>query len=523
MLFNSYIFIYVFLPISLLGYFAFGRIGHHRVAIAWLVGASLFYYSWWNPAYLGLILLSIFVNYSFGVVLGNHKKYTLKKSILGAGVAFNLGLIGYFKYANFFIENFRLLTGSSFHLETIILPLAISFFTFQQIAYLVDAYKGETREHSFLHYCLFVTFFPQLIAGPIVHHKEMMPQFTSNAIYRLEYRNLAIGLTIFVIGLTKKVLLADGVAAYSTPVFNAAESDVALTFFEAWGGALAYTLQLYFDFSGYSDMAIGIAKMFGIRLPLNFNSPYKARNIIDFWRRWHITLSRFLRDYLYITLGGNRKGRARKYINIFTTMILGGLWHGAGWTFILWGGLHGLYLIINHGWHSLRRLLGHNLEMSYWFGRGVARIITFITVVISWVFFRAESFHGAKEILGAMIGANGLSLSGKMEATVGKFSPWLASHDIVFQGMFHNDLANWQAGIELIFLLLILVFFFPNTQQVMFRYKPAFETYHGEIKQFYNGWLEWKPSLISASATALLLYYTLSNLVRESEFLYFNF
>ena len=349
MLFNSYEFIFLFLPIVLLGFHLIGKQGHHRVAIAWLVGASLFFYGWWNPAYLLLMLFSVLFNYSVGVSLSNTSgRKLLSKTILTIGVSVNLAILGYFKYANFFVDNLNALSGTNLILNEVILPLAISFFTFQQIAYLVDAYRGKTKEYNFLHYCLFVTFFPQLIAGPIVHHKEMLPQFAKDAVYKLRSKHLAIGITIFALGLFKKVVLADGVSVYATPVFNAAEAGVMLTFFEAWGGALAYTFQLYFDFSGYSDMAIGIARMFGIRLPLNFNSPYKATSIIDFWRRWHITLSRFLRDYLYIPLGGSRKGRVRRYINLMTTMILGGLWHGAGWTFLLWGALHGFYLMINH-------------------------------------------------------------------------------------------------------------------------------------------------------------------------------
>jgi len=290
MLFNSAEFIFMFLPVVLLVFYMIGSFGNHRVAISWLVGASLFFYGWWNPAYLGLMLGSILFNYAMGAVLVGGKDGAHARLMLAVGVACNLAILGYFKYANFFVGNLNVLTGSSYHLETIILPLAISFFTFQQITFLVDASRGETREYNFLHYSLFVTFFPQLIAGPIVHHREMLPQFAKDSIYRVNQSSLAIGLVIFLLGLFKKVVLADGVAAYATPVFDAAESGVVITFFEAWAGALAYTFQLYFDFSGYSDMAIGIARMFNIHLPLNFNSPYKAVNIIEFWRRWHMTM-----------------------------------------------------------------------------------------------------------------------------------------------------------------------------------------------------------------------------------------
>jgi D-alanyl-lipoteichoic acid acyltransferase DltB (MBOAT superfamily) len=521
MLFNSFVFIFSFLPIAVLVFFAIGKQGHHRVAIAWLVAASLFFYGWWNPAYLGLILASILFNYAFGVLLGRQESRS--KVLLIVGVVCNLSLIAYYKYANFFIDNMNVLTGTDYQVRSILLPLAISFFTFQQIAYLVDAYKGETKEYNFLHYCLFVTFFPQLIAGPIVHHKEMLPQFAEDKNYRLNYSNLSVGLTIFIIGLFKKVILADGVAVYASPVFNAAEAGVALTVFEAWGGALAYTLQLYFDFSGYSDMAIGLARMIGIRLPLNFSSPYKANNIIEFWRRWHMTLSRFLRDYLYIPLGGANKGKWRRYLNLMLTMLLGGLWHGAGWTFVVWGMLHGSYLIINHAWRAVCKVLpGFNSGSSY-FGRFVARLITFIAVVVGWVFFRAESFDGAVNLVSTMFGKHGLSLPEQSEIWLSAWLPELLANQVSYDGMFNHNLVDWQHGLVKIFVLLAVVMLMPNTQQMMFKYKPVFETYKGELKQYSYSAFEWSPSLLHALITGLIFYYTLSNLVSESEFLYFNF
>ena len=519
MLFNSYIFIFIFLPITLTGFYLIGGRGHHRVAISWLVGASLFFYGWWNPAYLGLILASILVNYALGVSLGNRDTQR-SKPLLALGIAFNLGLIGYFKYANFFINNINWAFGSAFHLETIILPLAISFFTFQQIAYLVDAYRGETREYNFLHYCLFVTFFPQLIAGPIVYHKEILPQFAKDMIYRLNHERLAVGLTIFIIGLFKKVALADGVAEYATPVFHAAELGVALTFFEGWGGALAYTLQLYFDFSGYSDMAIGLACMFGIHLPINFHSPYKAVNIIEFWRRWHMTLSRFMRDYLYIPLGGNRLGNMRQFLNLTIIMFLGGLWHGAGWTFVLWGMLHGFYLVVNHAWHTVRRAMGHDLQNSSAWGRGISRILTFTAVVIGWVLFRAESFTGATHILNAMTGANGISLPAGLGNLQSLF--WLNEYGVLFNGPFYNGLAYWPSGIAMITLLLLIAFCLPNTQQFMRVYRPPVGISPKE-REHVNAGLQWKPSAGYALLTAITLYFSVNFLTKASEFLYFNF
>jgi len=519
MLFNSYSFIFIFLPIVLLGFHLIGKQGHHRVAIAWLVGASLFFYGWWNPAYLGLMMFSIFFNYGIGVSLGGAPKAPNKKPILIFGIVANLTLLGYFKYANFFVDNLNNITGTNIVLEQIILPLAISFFTFQQIAYLVDAWRGETREYNFLHYCLFVTFFPQLIAGPIVHHKEMLPQFAKDVVYKLRSKHLAIGLTIFAIGLFKKVVLADGIAVYATPVFDAAEAGITLTFFEAWGGALAYSLQLYFDFSGYSDMAIGLARMFGVRLPLNFNSPYKATSIIDFWRRWHITLSRFLRDYLYIPLGGSRKGEARRMTNLMITMLLGGLWHGADWTFVLWGGLHGLYLIINHGWRKLFPAVdpGRLRKLFGW-------TVTMLVVVVAWVPFRAESLDGATAVLQAMVGGNGLSLSEQLIGRLGSAEQWLVTQGVVFHGMFSNAVfGNQKYGLVWIAALILIAALLPNTQQFMRRYRPAFETYHGEIKRLNYRWLEWCPTRAWAFFTIILFTLAVLGLNRVSEFLYFQF
>jgi len=338
MLFNSYEFLFGFVPIVLLGaHFLAGR-GQQRLGVAWLVGMSLFFYGWWNPAFLGLIVGSVVFNFLVGSYLARHRLARGARLTLLGGILVNLGAIGYFKYAGFLVSAAGHAIGTNWETSGIVLPLAISFFTFQQIAYLIDAYRGETEEDDLLNYFLFVTFFPQLIAGPIVHHREMLPQFLRRGATRLRPNHLAVGITIFAIGLFKKVIIADGMAGYATPVFAAADRGFALTFPEAWSGVLAYSFQIYFDFSGYSDMAIGLARLLGIRLPINFFSPYKADSIIEFWRRWHISLSRFLRDYLYIPLGGGRAGVPARYRNILITMLLGGLWHGAGWTFIVWGG-----------------------------------------------------------------------------------------------------------------------------------------------------------------------------------------
>ena len=367
-------------------------------AKGFLVFASLFFYSWWNISYLPIILSSLLFNYIIGNSLNeNFKKVQVhKKSLLSFGIVSNVALLGYFKYTDFFIENFNLAFDGSVPLLHLALPLAISFFTFQQIAYLVDSYRGETAEYDFLNYALFVTFFPQLIAGPIVHHKEMMPQFASRWNLVKNYKNIALGLFIFSIGLFKKVVIADSFAAWATAGFNANT----LNFFEAWATSLSYTFQLYFDFSGYTDMAIGAALLFNIKLPINFNSPYKALDIQDFWRRWHITLSRFLRDYIYIPLGGNRKSSFRTYTNLLATFIIGGIWHGAGWTFVFWGFLHGMALVIHRFWKSIGMTMPKILA---WF-------ITFNFINVAWVFFRAKEWDDAIRVLSAMVSADNIKI-----------------------------------------------------------------------------------------------------------------
>lgn len=325
MLFNSYTFIFLFIPITVAGFFALARWAGHRVAVGWLTACSLFFYSWWDVTNLPIILISIFGNYVVGGLLSSPTRTTGgKKLVLTLGVAANLAALGYYKYTNFLVDNINALTGAELYVRTIVLPLGISFFTFQQVAFLVDAYRGETKEYDFVEYALFVCFYPQLIAGPIVHHKEIIPTFNSRRTDTARWSNIGLGLAIFTVGLFKKVVIADSVSGTANSVFGAAHAGGAPTLVSAWTGALAYTFQIYFDFSGYSDMCVGLGRMLGVTIALNFNSPYKAVNIVDFWRRWHITLSRFLRDYLYIGLGGNRKGPARRYVNLFLTMLLAG-------------------------------------------------------------------------------------------------------------------------------------------------------------------------------------------------------
>ncbi|MCP2730046.1 MBOAT family O-acyltransferase [Limnofasciculus baicalensis] len=501
MLFNSSEFIFLFLPITLLVFFGIGKY-YDKFAIAWLVATSLFFYSWWNPAYLILLISSLLFNYFIGYALSQQFESSLrKKIILFLGIIVNLSLITYFKYANFFLSTANDITGTEFNLTQVILPLGISFFTFEQITFIVDVYRGITKESSLLNYALFVTFFPRLIAGPIILHRETIPQFANPSIYRFNSEDMEVGITIFMIGMAKKVLIADNIAIYATPVFNAAAQGVPITFYDAWSGALAYTFQLYFDFSGYSEMALGAARMFGIKLPLNFNSPYQAVNISDFWRRWHITLSNFSRDYLYIPLGGNRQGKIRHNINLMITMLLGGLWHGAGWTFVFWGGLHGAYLVINHQWRSFRKSLGHDLKKTHWWSVGLACFVTFIAVVVGWVFFRAENLNSAVAILKTMIGANGLSMSASVVPERKK----------------------------LLVVLLLFVWFVPNTQQWLSKYSPALNLPRAETSPSWGNrlWqkIQWQPTKLIGVLFGILAFILIKIVLEapKTEFLYFNF
>ena len=477
MLFNSFLFLFAFLPAAFVVFFVAGR-QRHRLAAASLLVASLLFYSWWNPVHVWILIGSFVGNYGIGVALartnatGRHSS----RAILTAGVVANLTLLGYFKYAAFLATNLNALLGTHWTVSATALPLGISFFTFTQIAFLVDVSRGAVREYDFIHYGLFVTYFPHLIAGPVLHHAEMMPQFERAETYRLNYEQVARGLTLFVIGLFKKVIFADGVQAYVGTAFDLGAQAPQLI--GAWSGVLAYTLQIYFDFSGYSDMAVGLSLMFGVQLPLNFDSPYQARNIIDFWRRWHMTLSRFLRDYLYFPLGGNRHGAVRRYLNLMTTMVLGGLWHGAGWTFVIWGGLHGAFLVINHAWRAVR-----GVETAADSPRLVAtlasRTLTFLAVAVAWVFFRAKTVQEAVGVLKGLVLLNGLVLPSQLE----------------LPGVLVRALS--------IGALLCVALIMPNSQTIVS--------------------LNWKPSPTWAFIVATLAAIALIQLNRPSEFIYFQF
>ncbi len=504
MLFNSLVFIYVFLPVTIVLTLAFGRLDR-RAAAAFLAAASFFFYGWWNPTYLWLLAASILFNYAVAIGIARSAiGASGRQRLLIIGIAGDLALLGYYKYADFLLSTVGAVTGAAVPHLGIVLPIGISFFTFTQIAFLVDTARGAAEEYDFVRYALFVTFFPHLLAGPLFHHKEMMPQFAAAETYRPKAENLSVGLTIFVIGLVKKVVLADGMAGFAAPLFDAAGAGAEPNLLQSWGGALAYTFQLYFDFSGYSDMAIGAARCVGILLPLNFNSPYKAANIIDFWRRWHMTLSRFLRDYLYVPLGGNRHGKGRRYLNLFLTMLLGGLWHGAAWTFVAWGALHGIYLCANHAWQALRRRIGFAPGGWGAGGRTCAVALTFLATVIGWVLFRATSFAAALRILAGMAGLNG---------TAGPESLFGVAYGAALYGGIDETLA--------LAALALITFLAPNTQQFMAGFRPSLPGRAVTAKAARA--LQWsaRPGWALAMAAALLL--ALSRMSGVSPFLYYQF
>jgi D-alanyl-lipoteichoic acid acyltransferase DltB (MBOAT superfamily) len=409
MLFSSYHFIFIFLPVALTGYFLFRIFAPKSLTLFWLILVSLAFYAYWEVWNLLVLFTSVIVNFTCGSALAERARAGKStKLLLAAGIAFNVGLIGYFKYSGFFATNVNAVFGTEIPVLELVLPLAISFFTFQEIAYLVDSSRGSTYGYRFKDYLLMVTFFPHLIAGPIVNHRILMRQFSNPEAISITAQTFALGIGLFVFGLSKKVLLADNMAPHANLVFDGVARGTSPTFADAWIGALAYTLQLYFDFSGYSDMALGLGLLFGIRLPLNFNSPYKAVSIVDFWRRWHMTLSAFLRDYLYIPLGGSRRGPLRRYTNLIATMLLGGLWHGAGWTFVVWGAFHGAGLAICHGWN---RLTGGHIFKLVWLDTWVARGLTLLFVIFGWVLFRSDSMSTASTMMATMVGLNGFDFT----------------------------------------------------------------------------------------------------------------
>ncbi|MGA2895599.1 MAG: MBOAT family protein [Xanthobacteraceae bacterium] len=529
MLFNSYVFIFVFLPTVLTLYFVLRRLPNPGWAIGCLVLASLVYYAWWRPEFVLLLLFSVSVNYGLGRLLSDGGLSRLAaRAVLTIGLAFNLCVLGFFKYAGFLVANIDATFGATWPIPSILLPIGISFITFQKIAFLVDAYQGRVRDFTLLNYALFVTFFPQLIAGPITHHSEILPQL-GKAPKRDFAGDLAVGFSIFVVGLFKKVMIADGIAIYADAGYATVKAGNPLDTASAWISVLSYSLQLYYDFSAYSDMAVGLARMFGIVLPVNFYSPYKAISIIDFWRRWHMTLSRFLRDYLYIPLGGNRHGPVRRYLNLAITMLLGGLWHGANWTFVLWGGLHGLMLAFNHGWNALP-YSRHPLMKS-----GAVRVfstaLTFIAVTLAWVLFRAESFAQAQVMFGHLfpspsdpLGWHSLSRFWSAQFHGGglvRLIDWFKPRELWPQVLPPDFLSSTlhPVGLELL-IIGLATFLLPNTYQIFRRFDPALGLPEDSKKpNGALGRLDWHVALLIAAAFVI----SVLGMSHVSPFLYFQF
>ena len=516
MLFSSYTFLFQFLPAVALA-FAAARRHSPRAGIMVLAGASLFFYGAWRPVYLLLLIASVAVNFSLGLRMED----PLRRRAIGMfGVALNLALLGYFKYTNFLFDSISTLTGAPLPFFNIVLPLGISFFTFQQIAYLVDVMRGARVERDIVSYTLFVSFFPHLIAGPLVHHAEMIPQFKRGRTGRSALL-AARGSAIFAAGLFKKVVIADNLAQFVSPVFAHLDAGGGVTAPWAWLATLSYALQIYFDFSGYSDMAVGLALLFGIRLPVNFRSPYKAASIVEFWRRWHITLSRFLRDYLYIPLGGNRLGEQRRYLNLMVTMLLGGLWHGAGLNFLVWGGLHGLYLSGNHLWQAWRgagakvaaagpaakpAAQGLRSGFAKRSAKGVSWALTFFAVVIAWVFFRARTAAGAWHMLGGLFGFAGGSSAYASPGILRLMDlPLLVGGERLLL-----------IGTGAVALALGVALGLPNVPQLFgyreYRRAPA-----------RTSWPQWRPNGTWALVSALALAISLFGMWQRLEFLYFQF
>jgi len=542
MLFNSYEFIFVFLPVTLTVFLALGTFSR-TWALSSLILASLCFYAYWRPFNVLIISPAILVNFGLARTLQRlvpRKKQALSRAVLVCGVAFNVAFLGYFKYANFAATVAHDVFGRDLVLTQIILPLGISFITFQMIAFLVDVQGGRIESFSLRDFFLFALFFPQLIAGPIVHYREMMPQF-HRASCRFDKEDISVGLTLFAFGLFKKVVLADSIGPLVAPIFGQATGGAPISLLTAWMAAIGFTMQIYFDFSGYTDMALGIARLFGIRLPQNFYSPLRASNIIDFWLHWHMTLTRFLTAYIYnplvLSLTRRRlaKGKATyggrnttlgAFLELLVfptvfTMFVSGLWHGAGYTFIVWGLLHGVYLAINHGWRRLGPGLWPDKQSYARFMGPAGFVLTFISVAASMIIFRATSMDSAINLLKGMIGLNGLALPSSVLDHLGPLAGWLGEAGVV-RGLEPdielNKIAPWIVGLTLIALAC------PNTLQILARYEPALGVKAPSSK---SGRLEraiaWSASPLWAVVLSVVAAVSIFHLGGQSEFLYWQF
>ncbi len=543
MLFNSYVFIFGFFPVSLIGFYLLARFFGPSPAKLWLGLVSVVFYGWWNPAFVALLLCSVGGNFLISRFICRHADNTrLQTRFLWLGIGLNLLPLIFFKYFFAMVMFSHKVGLLPFDLSNMILPLGISFFTFTQIGYLVDCQQGLVKESRFIDYLLFVTFFPHLIAGPILHNREIMPQFADEKTYRFNPQNLSVGLTLFVMGLFKKVILADNIA----PCADAGFAHVgSLTQIDAVTTVMAYSMQLYFDFSGYSDMAIGLAAMFGVRFPLNFNSPYKARSIIDFWARWHMTLTRYLTLLVYnpVSLWMTRRRIARGVpankkamatfggfvsmiaFPIFLTMLVSGIWHGAGFQFIVFGLLHAIYLTINHAWKIFRPKAADKTGVAD-FVDGVWKVaLTYLAVVLAQIFFRASSVHDAVTIIKAVAGAHGSGLPLVVHFGMTAHNPvlnLLARLHIVSEGPIYTYGLVTKIlviNLMLIGLAYLIVWATPNAAQILGAYSPALQN----PEKMKYGWLSWRPNLVWAAIIAVLFFYAYTQLGHPSRFLYFQF
>jgi len=517
MLFNSPEFLFLFLPISLAGYYGLIYLGYRQKIFVYLVLVSFVFYSFWSPPYAILLALSVGGNYAAGSVIERYRGTAIvRTSILTLGILANLAVLGYYKYTNFIVENINYVSGTDFTLTRIILPLAISFYTFQQIAYLVDVARGEIRSEGIARFVTFVVFFPQLIAGPIVHYKDMMPQFFGSRLGRFATANITVGLIIFAIGLFKKTIIADSAASFSTPVFDAVHAGTAIGTLEAWKAVLCYKIQLYFDFSGYSDMAVGLSRMFGVLLPLNFHSPLRAFSIIDYWRRWHMTLQSFIASYIYqpisvpLTRYAASKGLSKNLYFIvsvalptFIIFIVSGIWHGAAWTFVIWGAMHGFFVIVNEYWRSLKKKSRRNSPPG-WIDNSFYFALTLSCAILASTMFRAEAPMDAVKLWAAML-----------------HMPDAADLVSIFPSSLGEAITE---PFVFIVCVSILLFFFPNSNQIMTRYRPVL---------YWERWkkvalpvikLQWRTNLAWCIWLGVVFYLGVAFMFRsQSEFIYFNF
>ena len=543
MLFNSHEFILVFLPVTLAGFFVLG-LSSRNLALGWIIAASLAFYAWWRPINVLIIAPSILVNFVLARWLlrltADKDRAGLGRLVLLLGIAFNVVFLGYFKYVNFLATAANDLVGTNFVLTQVVLPLGISFITFQKIAFLIDVHGRRVPSFTLRDFGLFVLFFPQLIAGPIVHYREMMPQF-QQARCRWDKEHVAVGLSLFVFGLFKKVVLADGISEHVSPIYDMAAAGSEITLFPAWIAAIGFTLQIYFDFSGYSDMALGLARFFGVRLPANFDSPLKATNIIDFWQRWHMTLTRFLTAYLYNPLAlwltrwrmakglpglGGRAPSVGAFFQVLAgptllTMFVSGLWHGAGYLFILWGSLHGVYLSVNHAWRLWGPRIWSNKETYDRFMRPAGFVLTFLSVAVAMVLFRSANAGAAKELLQGIVGLNGISLPQTIYAQLGPLKGLLQSFVSASTEMSGQEFVLAMAWLGVLFLVAVL---FPNTLQLTARYDPALGVLSKPAAPL--SWLralDWAPTVPWAVAISALVVATVMRLGGKSEFLYWQF